>query len=462
MSWVRLDDKMHANAKVGVAGNAAIGLRDVLLTWNADTGSMGFVPAHIALRYALDPYDFDTAEKAKKLVQRCVTHGLLDVAEGGFVLHDWHQYALVSDATRREASERQSTLTPEQRKQRSEAGKRSAARAAGRRGSGNGESTETNVAVNGDSTEPSTELATEVNGASTEIQRSEATESQRRPTEPSTEANGAVNETPSTKTNETNGPLQRTHARGIPIPIPIPIQEDLSYTPPPQIQAGRATEAQRSGGSGGNGANGETNGAQRTETPKALAPFRAALSKHLPVAAASAVVVGVRPHFETGGWSVAWLVEQAPHAAGAAAAKGIEPHKLPAFVLGYLKREWTNRRNGSRPQSAGGGTGTRPQQPPAYVDRFEDPAYRAKLLRERIEEAILEDQPFDPVTGAKIWKPTPEDTKRLEQAKAERPDLVARQPKPMWELERRKAGIAGIAAPVPPPPATAAANEAAP
>lgn len=48
MSWVRLDDKFHSNAKVLAAGNAATGLYVRCCAWSADNGTDGTIPRVVA------------------------------------------------------------------------------------------------------------------------------------------------------------------------------------------------------------------------------------------------------------------------------------------------------------------------------------------------------------------------------------------------------------------------------
>lgn len=129
MPWVRLDDRMAFNAKVVVAGNLAVGIRDRLLTWASANKTGGFVPQAIAVAIASGEPFLESigvtlpAAFADHALAWMVAHRVLDPASGGYQIHDAGEYELAQHGTTKPST---SNLTSAQREQRRQAGKKSA------------------------------------------------------------------------------------------------------------------------------------------------------------------------------------------------------------------------------------------------------------------------------------------------------------------------------------------------
>lgn len=99
MPWFKIDDGFHSHPKVIAAGNAAIGLWARCGSWSSDQLTDGFVPAAVARMYG-------SAAEAKALVRE----GLWDAADGGYLMHDFHDFNPTAETVRAEreaAAERQ-------------------------------------------------------------------------------------------------------------------------------------------------------------------------------------------------------------------------------------------------------------------------------------------------------------------------------------------------------------------
>lgn len=88
MTWMKVDDRLHANRKSRVAGLPAMGLWVLTGSWAADHLTDGFVPASL-------PYAWGGPD-APDLAQRLVDAGLwlptVHLGEEGWQFHDWHDY----------------------------------------------------------------------------------------------------------------------------------------------------------------------------------------------------------------------------------------------------------------------------------------------------------------------------------------------------------------------------------
>lgn len=88
MAWARLDDRWHDHPKVIAAGLEASGLWAMCLTWahRSRRGSdrPGFVPKEVVSRFA--------GSKANRLGCKLTEVGLFEVADGGWMIHDFTSY----------------------------------------------------------------------------------------------------------------------------------------------------------------------------------------------------------------------------------------------------------------------------------------------------------------------------------------------------------------------------------
>jgi len=81
MSWARIDDQIAFHDKVVGAGNEAFGAWVRMVAWSCAQLSDGRVPAHIAATIA-----------PSKVTDRLVAARLLHAVEGGFEIHDFHDW----------------------------------------------------------------------------------------------------------------------------------------------------------------------------------------------------------------------------------------------------------------------------------------------------------------------------------------------------------------------------------
>lgn len=99
MSWVRVDDNITFHRKVVHCGNEAFGAWMRMVAWSANHLTDGAIPKRIALLIA----------EKEKVVDLLVEVGLLELAEDGFAVHDYHEHNPKSadvKAKRRAESER--------------------------------------------------------------------------------------------------------------------------------------------------------------------------------------------------------------------------------------------------------------------------------------------------------------------------------------------------------------------
>lgn len=88
MTWMKVDDRLHAHRKARVAGLPAMGLWVLTGSWAADTLSDGFIPAG-------QPYAWggpDTPELADRLVDAGLWLPTEHLGEKGWVFHDWQDF----------------------------------------------------------------------------------------------------------------------------------------------------------------------------------------------------------------------------------------------------------------------------------------------------------------------------------------------------------------------------------
>lgn len=88
MSWARLDDNLHDHPKVTGLSLPAIGLWTVCLTWAHRNVNQcrqpGHIPTGTARRFA--------GSKVNRLAEELVDAGMWEVAEGGWLIHDFTEY----------------------------------------------------------------------------------------------------------------------------------------------------------------------------------------------------------------------------------------------------------------------------------------------------------------------------------------------------------------------------------
>ncbi|MGH3495064.1 MAG: hypothetical protein ACRDQ1_17770, partial [Sciscionella sp.] len=99
MTWFKVDDSFHSHAKTLKAGNAALGLWVRCGSHCAQHLTDGFVPREIALLYG-----------TTALAARLVEAGLWRPVDGGWAMHDYHDYnpsAEKVQAERHAATQRQ-------------------------------------------------------------------------------------------------------------------------------------------------------------------------------------------------------------------------------------------------------------------------------------------------------------------------------------------------------------------
>jgi hypothetical protein len=86
MSWFRLDDKFHSNAKVMAAGNAAVGLYARCGTWCADHGKEGVIPSYVAHAYG-----------SKREIATLIATRLWVEVDEGYKMPDYLDFNLSND-----------------------------------------------------------------------------------------------------------------------------------------------------------------------------------------------------------------------------------------------------------------------------------------------------------------------------------------------------------------------------
>jgi len=102
MPWIKLDDQYADHPKIVAAGPLAAWLHTCALCYAGRYLTDGFIPERQVRKLA----DVDDAED---LAQRLVEVGLWEIAEGGYLIHDYLEYnpsAESVQADREEARER--------------------------------------------------------------------------------------------------------------------------------------------------------------------------------------------------------------------------------------------------------------------------------------------------------------------------------------------------------------------
>lgn len=86
MTWMKVDDRLHAHRKARLAGLPAMGLWVLAGSWVADTLTDGFVPA-------TQPYAWGgTDELAHRLVDAGLWLPTEQLGEQGWMFHDWPDF----------------------------------------------------------------------------------------------------------------------------------------------------------------------------------------------------------------------------------------------------------------------------------------------------------------------------------------------------------------------------------
>lgn len=81
MTWFKVDDGFHLHPKVVAAGNEAVGLFVRLGAYAGQHLTDGFVPREIGRMYG-----------SSRMLTRLVDVGLLELADGGWLIHDFLAY----------------------------------------------------------------------------------------------------------------------------------------------------------------------------------------------------------------------------------------------------------------------------------------------------------------------------------------------------------------------------------
>lgn len=107
MTWTRFEAKARAHAKCVKAGNAAASFWAWAVMWSADNGTDGYLDG--SLLGSVLPVPIANAE-AKALADLCVGatikpggSGLFELAEGGYIIHDFHQFQPPADEDQKQA-----------------------------------------------------------------------------------------------------------------------------------------------------------------------------------------------------------------------------------------------------------------------------------------------------------------------------------------------------------------------
>ncbi|WP_291981969.1 hypothetical protein [Luteitalea sp.] len=87
MPFVRLDDEIADNVKILRAGPAAAWMWAMAVCYSNRKLTDGFVPAE-----QIDRLTSLRGRKARELADKCVTAGLFDETEGGYQVHDYHDW----------------------------------------------------------------------------------------------------------------------------------------------------------------------------------------------------------------------------------------------------------------------------------------------------------------------------------------------------------------------------------
>lgn len=82
--WGRIDDKLHSHPKFCGVSLEASGLWLLCVSWSCDYGTDGKLPIAQITRFA--------GTKAKKIAKELVDAGLWEIADGGFLVHDFLKY----------------------------------------------------------------------------------------------------------------------------------------------------------------------------------------------------------------------------------------------------------------------------------------------------------------------------------------------------------------------------------
>lgn len=92
MAWGAVDDGLHCHTKTAKAGLEAMGLWVVCASWANDNLTDGFVPFEIIERYAGSKYKATILSKRLVSCGRPGQAGFWEPVEGGFMMHDFHDF----------------------------------------------------------------------------------------------------------------------------------------------------------------------------------------------------------------------------------------------------------------------------------------------------------------------------------------------------------------------------------
>lgn len=110
MAWARYDDELPMNHKIGsllaqgVTGAAAIGVHLLANTWSRHNGTAGMVPA------AQPGLLVGDQKLGLKLAHMLEHAGMFDVTDGGWMIHDFHEFSDPNDDGR-SAAERKAEIS---------------------------------------------------------------------------------------------------------------------------------------------------------------------------------------------------------------------------------------------------------------------------------------------------------------------------------------------------------------
>lgn len=86
MSWAKLDDRVTFHPKIVSAGNTAVGIWLRMITYSCAQRTDGFVPESVARMIG-----------SSKEIERTAKHELIHRVDGGYLVHDFHEYNPTSD-----------------------------------------------------------------------------------------------------------------------------------------------------------------------------------------------------------------------------------------------------------------------------------------------------------------------------------------------------------------------------
>lgn len=88
MAWVKIDDGFADHPKIAAAGPLGMALQVAALCYCNRFLTDGFIPQSVALRLI----QFEGLAEPEEVIQRLITAGVWDEAEGGYLIHDYLEY----------------------------------------------------------------------------------------------------------------------------------------------------------------------------------------------------------------------------------------------------------------------------------------------------------------------------------------------------------------------------------